>query len=168
MEKRFKSHVIISSDRASQGVYEDKTGPAAEKWLRSQGFNNTGITIVPDDSKNIRMEILMTLSEIELLVISGGTGLGPRDITPQVVKSVADYEVPGFGELLRKESLKYSLNSYLSRCGGYVKNHKLILVLPGNPKAVTEQLDILSDLLPNALCALKGECKHRNRKAKEK
>src|SRR3989338_7793824 len=164
MEKQYRSHIIVSSDRASQGTYKDESGPAAQKWLKKNKFNTTGITVIPDDEERLRMEVLMALHNVELLVVSGGTGVGPRDITPQVVKSVADYEIPGFGELLRQESLKYSLNSYLSRCGAYVKNNKLILVLPGNPKAVTEQLNILKDLLPNALCALKGECKHRNRK----
>ena len=163
MEKHYKSHVIVSSDRAAQGTYKDEAGPAAEQWLKKHGYQNTGITIIPDDEERIRMEVLMTLHEAELIVVSGGTGLGPRDVTPQVIKSISDYEIPGFGELLRKESLKYSLNSYLSRCGGYVKNNKLILALPGNPKAVTEQLDILKELLPNALCALRGECSHRNR-----
>ena len=166
MEKQYKSHVIVSSDRASQGTYKDEAGPAAEKWLKKHQFNNTGVTVIPDDEERIRMEVLTTLQGVELLVVSGGTGVGPRDVTPQVVKSVADYEIPGFGELLRQGSLKYSLNSYLSRCGAYVKKNKLILALPGNPKAVTEQLDILKDLLPNALCALRGECKHRNRRSR--
>ncbi|MBI2646200.1 MAG: MogA/MoaB family molybdenum cofactor biosynthesis protein [Deltaproteobacteria bacterium] len=164
MEKHYKSYVIVSSDRAAHGTYKDEAGPAAEKWLKKNGYQNSGVKVIPDDEERIRMEVLITLNETDLLVVSGGTGLGPRDVTPQIVKSIAEYEIPGFGELLRQESLKYSLNSYLSRCGGYVKNNKLILALPGNPKAVTEQLNILKDLLPNALCALRGECKHRNRK----
>ena len=166
MENKYRSHIIVSSDRASQGTYKDEAGPAAQMWLKKNKFQGTGITVIPDDEERLRMEVLMALPEVDLLVVSGGTGLGPKDITPQVIKSLADYEIPGFGELLRQESLKYSLNSYLSRCGGYVKNNKLILALPGNPKAVTEQLDILKDLLPNALCALKGECKHRNRRSR--
>ncbi len=163
MEKQLKSHILVSSDRASHGSYKDESGPAAEKWLKKHKFQCTGVTVIPDDEERIRVEVLMALHDVDFLIVSGGTGLGPRDVTPQVVRSISEYEIPGFGELLRQESLKYSLNSYLSRCGAYVKNNKLILALPGNPKAVTEQLDILKDLLPNALCALKGECKHRNR-----
>ena len=128
MEKQYKSHVIVSSDRASQGTYEDESGPAAQTWLKKHKFKCTGITVIPDDDERLRMEVLMAIHEVELLVVSGGTGVGPRDITPQVIKSVAHYEIPGFGELLRQESLKYSLNSYLSRCGAYVKNNKLILL----------------------------------------
>ncbi|HBQ21036.1 MAG: hypothetical protein A2Z91_09295 [Deltaproteobacteria bacterium GWA2_38_16] len=163
MEKNITSYVIVSSDRASQGTYEDKAGPAAQNWLCSNGYKNKGVVIIPDNPKILRDKLLEILETVDVVVVSGGTGLGPRDITPQTLRDLSDYEIPGFGERLRQESLKYSLNSYLSRCGGYVKNDKLILALPGNPKAVTEQLDILSELLPNAVCALRGECKHRNR-----
>ena len=92
-----------------------------------------------------------------------GTGLGPRDITPQVLDGACDYGIPGFGELLRQGSLKYSLNAYLSRCGGWVKGRTLVLALPGNPKAVVEQLDILADLLPHALKSLQGKCDDRRK-----
>ncbi len=163
MEKTNTSYVIVSSDRAYSKTYDDQAGPAAIHWLATHGFNNLGKSLVPDDPEQLRQELLGHLNEADLVVVSGGTGLGPKDITPQTLRLFCDYEIAGFGELLRYESVKYSLNSYLSRCGGYVKNGKLILALPGNPKAVTEQLDILGDLLSNAICALRGECTHRNR-----
>jgi molybdenum cofactor synthesis domain-containing protein len=159
-----KSAVIVSSDRAHAGTYEDKAGPAAGAWLENAGYAVASVTVVPDEPNQLR-ETIHRLFDLktELIVISGGTGLGPRDVTPQVLDDVADYMVPGFGEMMRQGSLKYSLNAYLSRCGGWVKGRTLILAVPGNPKAVTEQLDLLKDLLPHALKSLRGECEHRRK-----
>lgn len=156
------SHVIVSSDRASQGTYEDQSGPAAKAWLEEHGYSVSSLRVIGDDSSLLAELVTAAESQgIPLVVISGGTGLGPRDITPQTLDKICDYAIPGFGELLRRESLKYSLNAYLSRCGGWVKGRSLILALPGNPKAVREQLSILQDLLPHALKALRGTCDNR-------
>ncbi len=158
----FKASIIISSDRAYQGTYSDQSGPAAQGWLRGQGFETQGVQVVADDKMMLAEMVHTAVSrDANLVVISGGTGLGPRDITPQVLDEICDYHIPGFGEMLRRESLKYSLNAYLSRCGGWVKGRSLILALPGNPKAVVEQLSILQDLLPHALKALAGTCDNR-------
>lgn len=160
--ERLKAAVIVSSDRASAGTYEDKSGPAAGGWLESHGFAVLGVTVIADEPNLLRETLHKLMDQrVDLVVVSGGTGLGPRDQTPQVLQDVCDYQVPGFGELLRQESLKYSLNAYLSRCGGWVKGRTLILALPGNPKAVTEQLGILQDVLPHALTSLRGQCSHR-------
>lgn len=156
--------IIISSDRAHAGTYEDKSGPAARAWLEAHGFAVKGLDVVPDEPTALRETIGSFVERgVDVLVISGGTGLSPRDVTPQVLDQVCDFHIPGFGEMLRQGSLKYSPNAYLSRCGGWVKGGTLVLALPGNPKAVTEQLDILGDLLPHALKNIRGECKHRHR-----
>lgn len=158
------AHVIVSSDRSYNGTYDDLSGPAALSWLNERGYAVSGPTIVPDDSNALTESVLTALAKgAELIVISGGTGLSPRDITPQTLDRLCDYSIPGFGELLRAESLKYSLNAYLSRCGGWVKDGHLILALPGNPKAVVEQLGILETLLQHALKAVHGECSHRRK-----
>lgn len=154
--------IIISSDRAFHGTYEDQSGPALQGALRDRGYEVKGIQVVADDRTMLAEAVHAAVSGgIPLIVISGGTGLGPRDITPQTLDEICDYGVPGFGEILRRESLKYSLNAYLSRCGGWVKNRSLILALPGNPQAVLEQLSILTDLLPHALKAVAGGCHNR-------
>jgi molybdenum cofactor synthesis domain-containing protein len=159
-----KAHVIVSSDRSFHGTYEDLSGPAAVKWLADKHFDVTGPTVVPDDANALSETVLSAIaSGNELIVISGGTGLSPRDITPQTLDRLCDYDIPGFGELLRAESVKYSLNAYLSRCGGWVKDNRLILALPGNPKAVVEQLGILETLLDHAIKAVHGECSHRRK-----
>lgn len=154
--------VIVSSDRAHDGVYADRSGPAAIAWLETRGMRVVGKVVVPDGWDSLRDALANFIdSHVELIVVSGGTGLGPRDLTPQVLDQVCDYQVPGFGEFMRRESLKYTANAYMSRCGAWVKGHSFVLALPGSPKAVTEQLDILSDLLPHALKAMRGECAHR-------
>jgi molybdenum cofactor synthesis domain-containing protein len=157
--------VVVCSDRAFSGTYEDQSGPSAVGWLTGKGFNVAGSIVIPDDRSALVAQIESLIVEKDLIVISGGTGLGPKDLTPQVLEEISDYDVPGIGELLRRESLKYSLNAYLSRCGGWVKNQKLLLALPGNPKAVVEQLGILEDILPAAIDALRGQCKHRRRQS---
>lgn len=156
--------VIVSSDRAHTGTYEDLAGPAARTWLEGKRHTVLSVVVVPDEPEALTAAIDRALhSGVNLIVVSGGTGLSPRDRTPQTLDQYCDYQIPGFGELLRQGSLKYSLNAYLSRCGGWVKQQAIILALPGNPKAVTEQLDILSDVLPHALMSVKGECKHRRK-----
>lgn len=154
--------IIVSSDRAYEGTYQDQSGPAATRWLTSHGFTVVKSRVLADDPAMLQHAVSdLVMEEIPLIVISGGTGLGPRDITPQTLDQVCDYGIPGFGEILRRESLKYSLNAYLSRGGGWVKGRSLILALPGHPKAVVEQLSMLEDLLPHALKAVAGTCNHR-------
>jgi molybdenum cofactor synthesis domain-containing protein len=160
----YKAYVIISSDRAAQGIYEDRSGPAVVEWLTRNQYRCENLAVVPDLREPlVDCVAAATDASSDLVIISGGTGLGPRDITPQVLASICDYEIPGFGELMRKESLKYSLNAYLSRCGGFVKQRSLILAVPGNPKAAVEQLEALADLLPQAIESIHGRCKHRRR-----
>ena len=164
MTEPLKAAIIVSSDRAHAGTYEDKSGPAAGDWLETQCFSIANLTVIPDDPDLLRATLQQLFDKgVDLIVVSGGTGLGPRDLTPQVMDTFSDYSVPGIGELLRQGSLKYSLNAYLSRCGGWVKDSTLLLALPGNPKAVTEQLGLLKDLLPHALSAVRGQCSHRRK-----
>lgn len=162
MTDQYKTKVIVCSDRASAGTYEDKSGPAAAAWLKIHNYLCQDVVVIPDN-KDLLTEVVQTMAatDLDFIVISGGTGLGPSDITPQTLDAICDYEIPGFGEMLRQQSLKFSLNSYLSRCGGWVLKRKLIFALPGNPKAVTEQLDILQELLPHAIESVQGKCKHR-------
>jgi molybdenum cofactor synthesis domain-containing protein len=154
--------VVVASDRAHDGTYVDGSGPAAVEWLQKKRYDVLEKVVVPDEANALIEAVLGFVEQAaDLVIVSGGTGIGPRDITPQTLAAICDYQIPGFGELLRAESLKYSRNAYLSRCGGWVKDKSLVLALPGNPKAVTEQLDILGDLLPHALKALHGKCKDR-------
>lgn len=159
-----RAKVIVSSDRAATGVYQDRSGPAVVAWLQEHGFECGPATVVPDDFQQLADQVLEGCDEgVDLVIVCGGTGLGPRDISPQVLRKLSDYEIAGFGELMRAESVKYSLNAYLSRCGAYAKGRSLLLAVAGNQKAAVEHLSIVSDLLDSALDALNGRCKHRRR-----
>jgi len=145
--KIIKVHVITLSDRASQGIYEDKSGPLLKK-LSEEFFLGNGRhveienTIIPDNEVQLR-DLLKQLigKNTDVIFTTGGTGIGPRDITPDVVKSILDKEIPGIMEMIR---MKYGMefpNALISRSIAGVAGKTLIYALPGNPKAVKEYAD---------------------------
>lgn len=155
--------VLVTTDPNRNPVRVEETTLSVSGCLNQYGFRvllAPPVISAPDALQNA---ILQIINEVDMLVVCGGTGLGPTDITPQTLERICDYSIPGFGELLRAESLKFSLNSYLSRCGGYVCNGRLVLAIPGNPRAAAEQLGILKDLLPHAIGAVRGRCKDRRK-----
>jgi molybdenum cofactor synthesis domain-containing protein len=145
--KVMKVHVITLSDRASQGIYEDKSGPLLRK-LSEDFFVGNGRhvevenSIIPDDEARLRALLkLLIESGNDIIFTTGGTGIGPRDITPDVVKSVLNKEIPGIMEMIR---VKYGMqfpNALVSRSIAGVAGKTLIYALPGNPKAVKEYAD---------------------------
>jgi len=145
--KVMKVHVITLSDRASQGIYEDKSGPLLRK-LSEDFFSGNGRhvsvenTVIPDDEAQLRALLkLLIESGNDIIFTTGGTGIGPRDITPDVVKSILDKEIPGIMEMIR---VKYGMqfpNALVSRSIAGVAGKTLIYALPGNPKAVKEYAD---------------------------
>ena len=145
--KVIKVHVITLSDRASQGIYEDKSGPLL-KMLSEEFFVENGRqvavenTIIPDDEEQLKALLKLLISrDTDLIFTTGGTGIGPRDITPDVVKSILDKEIPGIMEMIR---VKYGMqfpNALVSRSIAGVAGKTLIYALPGNPKAVKEYAD---------------------------
>ncbi len=145
--KIIKVHVITLSDRASQGIYEDKSGPLLKK-ISEEFFIGNGRhveienTIIPDNEVQLR-DLLKELigKNTDIIFTTGGTGIGPRDITPDVVKSILDKEIPGIMEMIR---VKYGMefpNALISRSIAGVAGKALIYALPGNPKAVKEYAD---------------------------
>ena len=145
--KVIKVHIITLSDRASQGIYEDKSGPLLKK-LSEDFFVGNGRqvavenTVIPDDEAQLRtlLEFLIEKKN-DIIFTTGGTGIGPRDITPDVIKSVLDKEIPGIMEMIR---VKYGMqfpNALVSRSIAGVAGKTLIYALPGNPKAVKEYAD---------------------------
>jgi molybdenum cofactor synthesis domain-containing protein len=153
--------VIVCSDRARAGTYEDRSGPAARDWLESKGWTVTQVKVIPDDPKLLKSSVTEAAETSQLIVVSGGTGIGERDITPQTLAEFCDFEIPGVGEILRAESMKITPNGWLSRCGAWVFGRRLVVALPGSPKAVVEQLNILEPMIPKAMRALAGTCEHR-------
>jgi molybdopterin adenylyltransferase len=154
-----KIAIVTISDRASAGIYEDKSGKEIEKYLIENIENNFEIIyrLIPDEFE----KIVNTLNELveekcSLILTTGGTGPAPRDITPEATKKVIEKELPGFGELMRMHSLKYVPTSILARgTAGIVKN-SFILNLPGSPKAIKENLEAVFPAIPYTIDLIGG------------
>jgi molybdenum cofactor synthesis domain-containing protein len=153
-------HVITMSDRASTGEYEDRSGPKLEECIEAF-LQDTGITanvdrvILSDDADGLKDEILKTKAAgTHVLFTTGGTGVGPRDNTPDVVLPMADKVIPGVMELVR---MKYGVNkpcAVLSRTVCATMGEMLIFVLPGSTKGVAEYMGEIVEVLPHLLCVL--------------
>jgi molybdopterin adenylyltransferase len=132
--------------------------PTIEELLPRDRFNVVARGVVPDDRDEITAE-LVTMAEIlsvDLVLTTGGTGFGPRDVTPEATTSVCERMVPGFGELMRLEGFKKTPNAVLSRAVAGIRRRTLIVNLPGSPKAVRECLDLILEILPHAVKMLHG------------
>ena len=141
--------ILTVSDRASQGVYEDKGGPAIRQWM-SQALSSPWeavAKVIPDEKADIEAA-LIELADIEgcsLIVTTGGTGPALRDVTPEATEAVCSKMLPGFGELMRSASLKFVPTAILSRQTAVIRKQALILNLPGQPKSIAETLEGLRD-----------------------
>jgi molybdopterin adenylyltransferase len=152
--------IVTVSDKSARGEREDAGGPAIREALESNGvaFTEVDYRVVPDEEQLIG-EVLFHLSErddVDLILTTGGTGLAPRDVTPQITLRSIDYEVPGIAEAMRTASLKVTPMGMLSRGVAGVRNRTLIINLPGNPKAVHENLAAVAAALPHAVDTLRG------------
>ncbi|MCD6380571.1 MogA/MoaB family molybdenum cofactor biosynthesis protein [bacterium] len=149
--------VLTISDRASVGVYEDRSGPAVEESL-SRNIPDAEIErqIVPDEKAKIE-EVLSGNLDKDVIITTGGTGLGPRDITPDVTIGFCDRLIPGIAEYLRTESLKETLNAVLSRGVAGIKDQTIIINLPGSVKGASFCAELLPSILRHALAMVHGE-----------
>ncbi len=159
MGKEFPTGVLTISDKGSQGKRVDESGTTAVSLLQGAGFSVVQTRIVPDD----RHQIAATLTDwvdkdsLSLIVTSGGTGLSPSDVTPQAMKEVIDFEVPGMAEAMRAESLKKTPHAMISRAMVGVRKRCLIINLPGSPGGVRDNLSVVLPALKHALEKLAGD-----------
>lgn len=157
--KNKKSAILVMSDRASKGEYADQSGAMLKALLTDAGSQITAYEVVPDQEENIAQAIL-TLCKSgnpDLLIASGGTGPGPRDITPEVLKKISDRMLDGLGDVLRTESLYFTDTAWLSRMTAGMIGKTLVIAFPGSPKAVKECWEILSPFLGDALEKIKKQ-----------
>jgi molybdenum cofactor synthesis domain-containing protein len=158
-----KAVAITVSDACSRGEREDASGLALVELLRSVGAEVVDSRIVSDDLEAV-VQVLREFSEredVNLIVTTGGTGLGPRDNTPEATLQVIEREAPGVAEAIRAESLKMTPMAMISRgvCG--VRSGTLIINLPGSPKAVKESFAVIAPVLPHAIDLLEGRTAHK-------
>jgi molybdopterin adenylyltransferase len=147
--------IVIVSDRASRGEYEDKGGPAAEGWLRRVITSSVEITrvIIPDGRASVAdtLRRLVDVESYDLILATGGTGPALRDETPEAMTDVVEKDLPGFGELMRAVSLREVPTAILSRQGAGTRGKCLIITLPGKPSAIATCLDAVFPAVPYCL-----------------
>ena len=159
--------ILTISDRGASGTYEDRSGPLIAEII--SGHTSWSIThqaVIPDDLDTIVATLTNWCGDdVHLILTSGGTGFAPRDVTPEATRRVIEREAPGIAEALRAESLKITRHAMLSRAVAGIRGRTLIINLPGNPKAVRENLQVLLPVLPHALALITGapgtESQHR-------
>jgi molybdenum cofactor synthesis domain-containing protein len=157
----FRAAVLTVSDKAAQGGREDTSGAAVLELLSSIDIAVEKREVLPDDRAAVAARLRAWADGgLDLIVTTGGTGLGPRDVTPEATRDAIDYEAPGLAEAMRLEGLKHTPMAMLSRALAGVRGRTLIVNLPGSPKSVRESLSTLLPVLPHALDLLRGHTEH--------
>jgi molybdenum cofactor synthesis domain-containing protein len=154
----FSAAVVTVSDKGAAGEREDRSGAVVREALQEAGIEVVRAEIVPDDLERLKV-LLEELcgSGLNLVVTTGGTGLSPRDVTPEATAAVIEREVPGMAEAMRAESLKVTPHAMISRAVCGLKGSTLVINLPGSPKGAGECLDVVMPSLPHALEVASGE-----------
>ncbi|EAK9954425.1 molybdopterin adenylyltransferase [Campylobacter lari] len=158
--KMVKIGILVLSDRASSGVYEDKSGVEIEKILDSyiKSEKSFYYELIPDEYDLIIEKLAYLADEVkcDLIFTTGGTGPALRDVTPEATQAVCDKMLPGFGELMRAKSLEYVPTAILSRQSAGIKGKSLIINLPGNPKAIRECIEPIFPAIPYCVDLIGG------------
>jgi len=149
--------VITVSDRGSRGEREDLSGPEIIKWVENHNYNLFDYKVVPDEIEILKENFLIysAMSEVNVILTTGGTGFAPRDVTPEATTSVIEKKAPGFAEVMRMKSLEITPHAMLSRAVSGIRKNTLIINLPGSPKAVRENLSFIEKGIPHAVELLK-------------
>lgn len=149
--------IITISDRAARGLYDDLGGPALKKAAQGHGWNVLAEALVPDQKRAIQRAIREQINQgCQLILTTGGTGVAVRDVTPEAVREIALRELPGFGEVMRIESMKITKNAILSRNLAAVVEKALVICLPGKPGGAVECLGFVAGAVPHCVEVLQA------------
>jgi molybdenum cofactor synthesis domain-containing protein len=154
-----KAGILTLSDKGAAGQRKDASGPLIREILSGLGIHVETMEVIPDDLELIRERLSAWSGEtgLDLIITTGGTGLSPRDVTPEATLSVIDRRVPGMEEVMRAESMKKTPHAMISRAVAGARGRTLIINLPGSPKAARECLEAVLPALPHALDKLGGD-----------
>lgn len=149
---QIQAGIITISDRASRGQYDDLGGPALKAAAQKSGWSVAAESLVPDEKSEIQRAIREHIKKgCQLILTTGGTGVALRDVTPEAVREIAVRELPGFGEVMRMESMKITPNAILSRNLAAVVERALVICLPGKPSGAVECLGFVQGAIPHAV-----------------
>lgn len=159
--ERLTAAVLTVSDSCSRGEKSDLSGPAAVEFLTQHGFHVVARAVVPDEVEAIHEKLVEFCGSARLVITTGGTGIAPRDVTPEATRAVCDRLIEGISERMRSAGMQKTRYAALSRalCGTH--RTSVILNLPGSPSGAVESLSVVIDLLPHALDLLQGRTEHK-------
>jgi molybdopterin adenylyltransferase len=151
--------VITLSDKGSRGERVDLSGPEVTRMLKEIGIETTCYEVVPDEADVIEKKLIEFVDDrrLDLVVTTGGTGVSPRDVTPDATLKVIDREIPGMAEAMRRESMLKTPHAMISRAVAGIRKTTLIINLPGSPRGVRENLAVILPALKHAIEKIKGD-----------
>jgi molybdopterin adenylyltransferase len=157
-----RAGVVTISDSAAAGMREDLSGPAIQERTSELGWSVAETRLVEDSIEQIATTVseLADGGTVDVVFTTGGTGVAPRDVTPEALRAIAHREVPGFGELMRSEGRKSTKFAALSRGGAVTRGTTLIVSLPGSPRGAVDSLNAVVDLIPHVIDLLRGHTEH--------
>jgi molybdopterin adenylyltransferase len=157
-----RAAVVTVSDSAVAGTREDRSGPAVRDRVQALGWTVNAMELVADEADQIAaiLRRLADSGQVAVILTTGGTGVALRDVTPEGTRNVIEREIPGLGELMRAEGLKYTPKAVLSRGLAGVRGRTLIVNLPGSPKGALESFDAIAKLVPHIVDLLEGRTGH--------
>ncbi len=158
-EIRYRAAVVTVSDRGSRGEREDASGPEIARILESVGIEIAARRIIPDEKELIRQTLieLCEADTIDLILTTGGTGVSPRDVTPDATRDVIERDIPGMAEEMRRQSGLVTPHAMISRAIAGIRNQTLIINLPGSPRGARENLNVVLAALNHAIEKIQGD-----------